>query len=147
MFGHLKWFWRDAVSKLETFVWILNPVNPKNIILTQLIDFNIIFHVVESVYRFVQIWNSPQSPTEFGMANSTVLKLKFSRHSRIRAVPDLLAGFFAFQGRELCFVQRVEIVYLREYCENFRFRRQGSFREMYVFRGLLKATQRFYLLV
>ena len=29
----------------------------------------------------------------FGAANSAVLDLKFPRHSRIRAVPDLHAGF------------------------------------------------------
>ena len=33
----------------------LVSVNPKNIILGQMINFNMVFDVVESVYRFVQI--------------------------------------------------------------------------------------------
>ena len=49
----------DALSKLETFVWILNhnsfSVGPKSIILDQMTNFNMIFHVVMSVYRLVKI--------------------------------------------------------------------------------------------
>ena len=54
----------DAVSKLEMFVWILEPyfkvhnlvsVHPKSIILSQMTNLNMIFHVVVSVYRFVKI--------------------------------------------------------------------------------------------
>ena len=64
----------DAFSKLETFVWILNPyfkarnlvsVYPKSIILGQMTNLNMIFHVVVSVYRLVKIWNSVQFPDEF----------------------------------------------------------------------------------
>ena len=57
----------DAVSKLETFVWILSP---KSIILGQMINLDMIFHVTVSVYRLA---NSPQFPVEFrnGLLSST----------------------------------------------------------------------------
>ena len=47
----------DAVSKLETFVWILShvSVHPKSIILGQIFNLDMIFHVVMSVYRLVKI--------------------------------------------------------------------------------------------
>ena len=53
----------DAFSKLETFVWIFEPyfkannmvfVHPKSIILSQMTNLNMIFHVVMSVYRLVK---------------------------------------------------------------------------------------------
>ena len=43
----------------------LFSVHPKSIILGQMTDLNMNFHVVGSVYRFVKIWNSPQVPAEF----------------------------------------------------------------------------------
>ena len=45
----------------------LISVHPKSIILGQMtnIIFNMIFHVVVSVYRFIKIWNLPQFPAEF----------------------------------------------------------------------------------
>ena len=53
----------DAVSKLQMFVWILNhisrsigcSVHPKSIILGQMTNLNMIFHVVVSVYQLVKI--------------------------------------------------------------------------------------------
>ena len=49
----------DAVSKLETFVWILNHilvnVHPKNIRLGQMTNLNMIFYVMVSDYRLVKI--------------------------------------------------------------------------------------------
>ena len=55
----------DAVSKLETFdgmdfepyfkVHNLVSVHPKSIILGQMTNLNMIFHVVVSVYRLVKI--------------------------------------------------------------------------------------------
>ena len=55
----------DAVSKLETFVWILNDiqfkvhnlvfVHYKSIILGKMTNLNMIFHEVVAVYRFVKI--------------------------------------------------------------------------------------------
>ena len=52
----------DAVSKLETFGWSLNHISrsitwshPKSIILGQMTNLNMIFHVVVSVYRLVKI--------------------------------------------------------------------------------------------
>ena len=51
----------DALSKLETFVWILNhiynlvSVHPKSIVLGQMTNLNMMFHVVVSDYRLVKI--------------------------------------------------------------------------------------------
>ena len=58
----------DVFSKLETFCMDfelyfkahnLVSVHPKSIILGQMTNLNMIFHVVMSVYRLVKIWNSP----------------------------------------------------------------------------------------
>ena len=43
----------------------LASVHPKSLILGQMTNLNMIFHVVVSVYRLVKIWNSPQFPDEF----------------------------------------------------------------------------------
>ena len=43
----------------------LVSAHPKSIILGQMINLNMIFHVVVSVYRSITIWNSPQFPVEF----------------------------------------------------------------------------------
>ena len=53
----------DAFSKLEGHNLV--SVYPKSIILGQMTNLNMIFHVVVSVYRLVKIWNSPQFPDEF----------------------------------------------------------------------------------
>ena len=78
----------------------LVSVQPESIILgemTNLWYLNMIFHVLESVYRFVKIWNSPQFPVEFrnGQLVST-----FKRYKRnLILVPDFYTlkerkGFF-----------------------------------------------------
>ena len=43
----------------------LVSVHPKSIILCQMINLDMNFHVVVSVYRLVKIWNLPQFPVEF----------------------------------------------------------------------------------
>ena len=43
----------------------LISVHPESIILGQMTNLNMIFHVVVSGYRLIKIWNSPQFPTEF----------------------------------------------------------------------------------
>ena len=65
----------DAVSKLESDVCMdfeqnfkvhnLVSVHPKSIILGQMTNLDMIFHVVVSVYWLAKIWNSPQFPVEF----------------------------------------------------------------------------------
>ena len=64
----------DAVSKLETLIWILNHISRfiawhlftlKASYLVKMTNLNMIFHVVVPVYRCVKIWNSPQCPAEF----------------------------------------------------------------------------------
>ena len=71
----------------EPYFKVHNSVSvpPKNIILSQMTNRNMIFHVVMSVYRFVKIGNSPQFPAEFrnGLCNS-FLMVKMAR-SRARA--------------------------------------------------------------
>ena len=42
----------------------LVSVHPKSIILVQMTNLDMTFHVVVSVYRFVKIWNSPQFTAE-----------------------------------------------------------------------------------
>ena len=49
----------------EQYFKVHNYVHPKSIILGQMTNLNMIFHVVVSVYRFVKIWNSPQFLAEF----------------------------------------------------------------------------------
>ena len=43
----------------------LVSVHPKSIIRGQMINLNMIFHVVVSVYWLVKTWNSSQFPAEF----------------------------------------------------------------------------------
>ena len=58
---------RDFCMDFEPYFKVHNlvPVHPKGIILGQMIDLDMIFHAVVSVYRLVKIWNSPQFPVEF----------------------------------------------------------------------------------
>ena len=70
---------RDVCVGFEPYLKVHNlvSVHPKNIILGQMINLNMIFHVVVSVYRLVKIWNSPQFPVEFrnGLLQSVVCLL------------------------------------------------------------------------
>ena len=58
---------RDVCMDFEPYSKVHNLVSvyPKGIILGQMTNLNMIFHVVVSVYRLVKIWNSPQFPDEF----------------------------------------------------------------------------------
>ena len=51
----------------ETYFKVHNLVSvyPKSIILGQMANLNMIFHVVVSVYRLIKICNTPQFPDEF----------------------------------------------------------------------------------
>ena len=57
---------RDVSMDFEAYfkVHSLISVNPKSIILGQMTNLNMIFHVVVSDYRLVKIWISPQVPAE-----------------------------------------------------------------------------------
>ena len=52
---------RDACMDFEPYFKVHNlvSVHPKSIILGQMTNLNMIFHVGVSVYRLVKIWNSP----------------------------------------------------------------------------------------
>ena len=58
---------RDVCMDFEPHFKVHNlvSVDPKSIILGEVTNLNMIFHVVVSLYRLVKIWNSPQSPAEF----------------------------------------------------------------------------------
>ena len=58
---------RDVCMVFEAYckVHSLVSVHPKRIILGEMINLDMIFHVVVSVYRLVKIWNSSQFPDEF----------------------------------------------------------------------------------
>ena len=51
----------------ETYFKVHNLVSvyPKSVILGQMANLNMIFHVVVSVYRLIKICNTPQFPDEF----------------------------------------------------------------------------------
>ena len=52
---------RDVCMDFEPYFKVHNlvSVHPQSIILGQMTNLNMIFHVVMSVYRLVKIWNSP----------------------------------------------------------------------------------------
>ena len=58
---------RDVCMDFEPYFKVNNlvSVHPKSIILGQMINLDMLFHVLVSVYRLVKIWNSPQFPVEF----------------------------------------------------------------------------------
>ena len=66
-FGERSLKIRDVCMDFKPYFKVHNlvSVHPKSIILGQMTNLNMIFHVVVSVYRLVKIWNSPQSPAEF----------------------------------------------------------------------------------
>ena len=57
---------RDVCMDFEPYFKVHNSVSvhPKSIILGQMTNLNMIFHVEVSVYRLVKLWNSPQFPDE-----------------------------------------------------------------------------------
>ena len=74
---------RDVCMDFEPYFKVHNlvSVHPNSIILSQMINLGMIFHVVVSVYRLVKIWNSPQFPVEFlnslwNPADPTINKLQ-----------------------------------------------------------------------
>ena len=52
---------RDVCMDFDPYFKVHNlvSVHPKSIILGQMTNLNMIFHVMMSVYRLVKIWNSP----------------------------------------------------------------------------------------
>ena len=70
---------RDVCMDFEPYFKVHNlvSVHPKSIILGQMTNLNMIFHVEVSVYRLVKLWNSPQFPDELqnGQLLSPLLKI------------------------------------------------------------------------
>ena len=60
-------------------VYNLVSIRPKSMKLGQMINLNVIFHMVGSVYRLVTIRNSPQFPVEFRNGQLSLLKAETVR--------------------------------------------------------------------
>ena len=80
---------RDFCMDFQPYFKVHNlvSVHSKSIILRQLINLDMIFHVVVSVYRLIKIWNSPQFPVEF---RNGLLTLKAGSSSWINKVSFIL---------------------------------------------------------
>ena len=69
-FLELRDVWLETFLDFEPYfepyfkVHNLVSVHPKGIILSQMTNLNMIFHVEVSVYRLVKLWNSPQLTDE-----------------------------------------------------------------------------------
>ena len=90
MFDHFKEYMYIIMEIIKEFIWFLYlkirdvcmdfepyfkvhslvSVHTKRIILGQVINLNMIFHVVVSVYQFVKIWNLTQFSAEFLWLNA-----------------------------------------------------------------------------
>ena len=94
------WFWGTLSQNyvcmdFEPYFHNWDSVHPKSIILVQMTNLYMIFHVVVSVYRFVKIWNSPQFAAEFrnGLFN-VVIGSRLSR-KQVTLVPLLANKLWA----------------------------------------------------
>ena len=78
---------RDVCMDFEPYYKVHNLVSahPKSITLCQMANFNMIFHVMVSVYRSFKIWNSPQFPAEFRNGLCPWLGLESGRSIQSRA--------------------------------------------------------------
>ena len=67
---------RDVWMDFEAYFKVHNlvSVHPKNMKLRQMTNLNMIFHVVVSDYRLVEIWNSPSTLLNFGTACRSSLR-------------------------------------------------------------------------
>ena len=83
---------RDVCMDFEPYFKVHNlvSVHPKSVILGQMTNLNMVFHVVVSVYRLVKIWNSPQFPDEFrnGQCDKCVFRYRQSSVRRLLPASD-----------------------------------------------------------
>ena len=98
---------RDVCMDFEPYFKVHNlvSVHPKSIILSQMTNLNMIFHVVVSVHRLVKIGNSPQFHDEFRNGQfgrrekqTTTAKPETFFYSRTELEPTLI--FSVNVGRE-----------------------------------------------
>ena len=80
-------------------VYNLVSIRPKSMKLGQMINLNVIFHMMGSVYRLVTIRNSPQFPVEFrnGLLNAgkkTVAKICVGSRTRPSKLKVDITCFF-----------------------------------------------------
>ena len=73
---------KDVCIDFEPYFKVHNlvSVHPKSVILGQMTNLNMIFHVVVSVYRFIKIRNSPQFPAEFRNGQLVVSERRVANH-------------------------------------------------------------------
>ena len=77
----------EAYFKVHNLV----SVHPKIIILGQMINLNIIFHVAMSVFRLGKIGTAPQFPAELWNGQSLLRKTQEKHHSIVNNSNLLLA--------------------------------------------------------
>ena len=85
-------------------VYNLDSIRPKSMNLGQMINLNVIFHMMGSVYRLVTIRNSPQFPVEFRnglLAGWSVLLVKNCGRGLVNATfaLRLRAAFSSLRSR------------------------------------------------
>ena len=77
---------RDVIMDFELCFKVHNLVyvQPKRIKLGQTINLNVIFHAMVSIYRLLQIWNSPQFPAQLrnGLKESDRERFPFAWKNR-----------------------------------------------------------------
>ena len=82
---------RDVCMDFEPYFKVHNLVSvyPRSIILSQITNLNMIFHVVVSVYRLVKFETRPSSPMNFGMANRCAIFLTLYPSMQMSVFPKL----------------------------------------------------------
>ena len=82
---------RDVCMDFEPYFKIHNLVSvyPRSIILSQITNLNMIFHVVVSVYRLVKFETRPSSPMNFGMANRCAIFITLYPSMQMSVFPKL----------------------------------------------------------
>ena len=90
---------RDVCMDFESYLKVHNlvSVHPKSTIIGQMIDLDMIFHVMVLVYRLVKIWNSPQFPAEFRNGLLTTVR----HYSPLFATVRHHLGLFAIRYSQL----------------------------------------------
>ena len=77
-------------------VYNLVSIRPKSLKLGQMINLNVIFHMMGSVYRLVTIRNSPQFPVEF--RNGLLIMAGMSSIKEVHGKPKLYVSANPFFG-------------------------------------------------
>ena len=92
---------RDVCMDFEAYfkVHSLVSVHPKGII--QMTSLDIIFYVVVSVYRFVEIWNSLQFPVEFRNGQCETLRTGNPERPQFYVPAETWSWTWIFSGKNV----------------------------------------------